>query len=93
MTTLEELAQRVAKIEARNKKVESDKAWEMSLARKLLVAVLTYLVVSIFMNALTDFFNQYILYVIFALLLVQGALVVGVLLLYRKLRHIFLSIL
>ena len=41
------------------------------------------------MNALTDFFNQYILYVIFALLLVQGALVVGVLLLYRKLRHIF----
>jgi len=52
MTTLEELAQRVAKIEARNKKVESDKAWEMSLARKLLVAVLTYLVVSIFMNAL-----------------------------------------
>ena len=52
MVTMEELAQRVAKIEERNKKVELDKAWETSWARKLLVAVLTYLVVAVFMNAL-----------------------------------------
>ena len=51
MTTLDELEQRVAKIEARNKKVELDKAWETSLTRRSLVAVFTYLAVGILMNA------------------------------------------
>lgn len=50
MITLEKLEQRVTRIEVRNRKVELDKAWETSLARKLLVAALTYLVVGIFMN-------------------------------------------
>lgn len=53
MTTLKELEQRVARIEARNRRVELDKAWETSLARKFLVAILTYLVVGIFMNAMS----------------------------------------
>jgi len=52
MITLDELEQRIAKIEARNRKVELDKAWETSLARKLLVAVLTYLVVAVFMSGM-----------------------------------------
>lgn len=52
MTTLEELKQRIAKIEARNKRVELDKAWETSLARKLFVAGLTYLTLGIFMQAI-----------------------------------------
>lgn len=52
MVTIEQLAQRVSKIENRNKKVELDKSWETSLTRKLLVAVLTYLVIGVFMNAL-----------------------------------------
>ncbi len=48
---LDELKDRIAKIEARNKKVESDKAWETSLARKLVIVVLTYLVIVIFLIA------------------------------------------
>lgn len=52
MTTLGELEQRVASIETRNKKVELDKAWETSLARKLFVAGLTYLTLGIFMQAI-----------------------------------------
>ena len=51
MITLDELEQRIAKIEARNRKVELDKAWETSLTRRSLVAVFTYLAVGILMNA------------------------------------------
>lgn len=39
------LEQRVKKLEARNARVEADKAWETSWARKIAIAVLTYLVV------------------------------------------------
>jgi hypothetical protein len=35
-------------IKERNKKVELDKAWETSRARKILIAVLTYIVIVIF---------------------------------------------
>lgn len=34
----------IAQIQARNKKVEADKAWETSFTRRILVAFLTYLV-------------------------------------------------
>jgi hypothetical protein len=44
-----DLEKRVAAIEARNKKVELDKAWEISLTRRILILVLTYLVIVIFM--------------------------------------------
>jgi hypothetical protein len=37
------------KIKERNKKVELDKAWETSLTRKTLIAVLTYIVIVIFL--------------------------------------------
>lgn len=50
MITLEDLEKRVELIEARNKKVELDKAWETSLARKFFVAGLTYLAMGIFMQ-------------------------------------------
>lgn len=43
------LEERVAKIEARNKKVEADKAWETSWTRKGLIAVFTYIVISGYM--------------------------------------------
>ncbi len=46
-----DLEKRIAAIEARNKKVELDKAWETSLLRRTLVAGLTYFVVVIFMLA------------------------------------------
>ncbi|MEI8096791.1 MAG: hypothetical protein WCG73_01645 [Candidatus Moraniibacteriota bacterium] len=47
MDTLEE---RVEKIEERNVRVQADKAWEGSLTRKVLVALFTYIVISIFFS-------------------------------------------
>lgn len=40
-----ELERRVAAIEERNRRVEGDKAWERSVARRLVIAVITYLIV------------------------------------------------
>jgi len=36
-------------IKIRNKRVEFDKAWETSLTRKIIIAILTYIVISIFL--------------------------------------------
>lgn len=49
MTNLEE---RISKIEARNMKVESDKAWEGSWTRKIVLILFTYLAVGIYLNAI-----------------------------------------
>ncbi|MBN1385738.1 hypothetical protein JW968_02045 [Candidatus Woesearchaeota archaeon] len=35
-------------IKRRNKRVESDKAWETSLSRKIIIAVLTYIIIVVF---------------------------------------------
>lgn len=48
MTSIEELKSEIDKINARNKRVEADKAWETSWSRKLLILVLTYMVIVIF---------------------------------------------
>jgi hypothetical protein len=45
MVNEKDLVNRIEKLEARNKKVEADKAWETSWTRRLLIMVLTYLVV------------------------------------------------
>jgi len=37
MTSLESLAKEIDKIKIRNKKVEGDKAWELSWARRIFV--------------------------------------------------------
>lgn len=42
---MKELEQRIAKIEKRNKRVETDKAWETSWTHRICIMVLTYLVV------------------------------------------------
>ena len=47
MSTLEE---RVKAIEERNKKVELDKDWEQSWARKILIAFFTYLAIALYLN-------------------------------------------
>ena len=39
---IKELEEKIEKIEKRNKRVESDKAWETSLLRKILIIILTY---------------------------------------------------
>ena len=46
----DDLRERVALLEARNKRVEADKAWETSLLRRSLVMVLTYLVVVAYLH-------------------------------------------
>lgn len=46
---IQELQHEIEQIKARNKRVERDKAWETSNTRKIIIAVLTYLVMSLFM--------------------------------------------
>ncbi|MBI2666200.1 hypothetical protein HYX13_01165 [Candidatus Woesearchaeota archaeon] len=48
MTVLRKIEQEVLQIKERNQRVEADKAWETSLERKVLIALLTYFVVVLF---------------------------------------------
>lgn len=48
MNSLSDLAEEINKIKERNINVEADKAWETFLTRKILIAVLTYIVISLF---------------------------------------------
>lgn len=53
------IEQEIANIKARNQKVELDKSWETSKTRRISVAVLTYIVMVIFMYSL-DLGNPFI---------------------------------
>jgi hypothetical protein len=44
------LEERITKLEARNRRVESDKAWETSLLRRLAIAFLTYITVVFYLR-------------------------------------------
>lgn len=48
MTSIEELQREINKIKTRNKRVETDKAWETSWTRRLLILTMTYTVIVIF---------------------------------------------
>lgn len=48
------LEDRIAAIEARNRKVESDKAWETSWTRRLSIAGLTYTVIVIYLFVINN---------------------------------------
>jgi hypothetical protein len=48
MDELVEIKKDIAEIKERNARVEKDKAWEMSWARKFLVSFLTYIVIVLF---------------------------------------------
>jgi sterol desaturase/sphingolipid hydroxylase (fatty acid hydroxylase superfamily) len=50
--SLEEIYQELEKIKQRNKKVETDKAWEWSITRKILLMIFTYLALWIYMQAI-----------------------------------------
>jgi hypothetical protein len=52
--TENDLLQRIELLEARNKRVDADKAWEVSWQRKLLIMVLTYLVVVGYLHFVVD---------------------------------------
>lgn len=49
MTSLAQLQAELELIKERNNRVEADKAWETSTARKVVIAVLTYVVIALFM--------------------------------------------
>jgi hypothetical protein len=44
------LEERVAKIEARNKRVETDKDWESSWVRRIILMICTYLTIALYMK-------------------------------------------
>ena len=48
MDEIQSLKNEIEKLKERNARVEADKAWEVSGARKILIAFLTYLVVVLF---------------------------------------------
>jgi len=47
---MRDLEKRLKAIEQRNKKVEIDKAWETSWARKIIITILTYAIIVIFFH-------------------------------------------
>ena len=49
---MESLEQKIQKIEERNERVEADKAWETSWARRLLLTLFTYLAIGVYMRAI-----------------------------------------
>lgn len=48
MATLKELENEIDKIKERNKRVETEKAWETSWTRRVMIVILTYIVISTF---------------------------------------------
>lgn len=55
-----DLEERVKNIEERNKRVETDKAWETSVIRKVCICVLTYIVVIIYSYLIRKYDNIFL---------------------------------
>ena len=49
MASLEELEKEIGRIKERNKRVETDKAWETSKTRKIIIAIATYIIIALFL--------------------------------------------
>lgn len=78
MGSLQDLEQRIAGIEKRNERVEKDKAWEMSVARKIVVLALTYLVIGVYLHS-TGFENPWLNAIVPALGFFLSTLTLGLL--------------
>lgn len=50
MVTTEELKKDVKEIKERNKRVEADKAWEISYTRKFLITALIYVIMGLYLR-------------------------------------------
>ncbi len=50
MVNIMTIEERIEKIEERNKNVELDKKWETSWTRKVLIAIFTYLAISLYLK-------------------------------------------
>ena len=51
MEKISQIQARIRKIEERNKKVESDKEWELSYFRRFLLMLFTYLAIGFYLQA------------------------------------------
>ena len=49
---MDNIEQRIEKLEERNAKVEADKAWETSFTRKFLLVLFTYLAIGLYLHAI-----------------------------------------
>ncbi len=52
MATLKDIDGRLKKIEERNRRVESQKAWETSISRRALLVLFTYLAAGFYLQAI-----------------------------------------
>jgi len=50
--TIESLEKEIEEIKERNKRVESDKSWELSYTRKIILVIFTYLAIGIYLRAI-----------------------------------------
>lgn len=50
-----DLEDRVKKIEERNKRVELDKAWEVSFTRRICIVMLTYIIVIVYTYLIREY--------------------------------------
>ncbi|MFA9288896.1 MAG: hypothetical protein ACEQSA_03385 [Weeksellaceae bacterium] len=50
MKTLEQLSQEIDQLKLRNKTVDTNKAWETSWTRKLLIIAFTYITIGLYIN-------------------------------------------
>ena len=55
---IKELEERISKIEKRNKNVETDKSWETSTLRKILIIIMTYIFAVLYLT-IADTTNPY----------------------------------
>lgn len=49
-----DIEERINKIEERNRRVESDKKWERSILRRVSIAILTYLIICLFLYTINE---------------------------------------
>ncbi len=52
--SINDIEERLRAIEHRNIRVEADKAWELSVARRITIAILTYIVTVIYLFVIGD---------------------------------------
>lgn len=52
MDKIEAIEAEINKIKLRNARVEDDKAWETSAVRKILIAIVTYILIGVYMTIL-----------------------------------------
>jgi polyferredoxin len=72
------ISSEITKLKQRNRRVEADKAWEISWSRKIVIAILTYVVIVIFF-LITKLPNPFINSLVAAFAFVLSTLTIGLL--------------